>query len=150
VTGEALINFHFIFMKFQLIAGKALENSSLNDIAFRLNVPLMDGFLDKVILPSNGLQMFFQIFIVIAEILVGLSLMGGLLTTVGAGVSLVLQVMFVMTTGLYLGTFWMIFAAIALLIAGGRTFGLDYYAMPALKKCWKKVRFVKKWYLYHD
>ena len=58
--------------------------------------------------------------------------------------------MFVMTTGLYLGTFWMIFAAIAVLIGGGRVFGLDYYAMPALKKGWKKVRWVKKWYLYHD
>jgi NADH:ubiquinone reductase (H+-translocating) len=150
VTGQTLINFHFLFMKFQLITGKALEASTLNDIAFRLNVPLLDRFLDKLVLPNPGMQMFFQIFIVICEILVGLSLAGGLLTTVGAGVSLILQMMFVMTTGLYLGTFWMIFAGIALLIAGGRTFGLDYYAMPLLKKGWKKVRWARKWYLYHD
>jgi len=150
VVGQVLFNINLWLVKFQLIAGKALADSTLNDIAFRLNVPLMDSFLDKVVLPSNGLTMFFQIFIVIAEILIGLSLMGGLLTTVGSGVSLILQVMFVMTTGLYLGTFWMIFAAIALLIAGGRTFGLDYYAMPLLKKGWKKVRCAKKWYLYHD
>jgi NADH dehydrogenase len=44
----------------------------------------------------------------------------------------------------------MIFAGIAVLIGGGRTFGLDYYAMPALKKGWKKIPIVKKSYLYHD
>jgi len=137
-------------MKFQLISGKTLEASTLNDIAFRLNIPLMDGFVDKVILPNTGMQMFFQIAIVIAEILVGLSMMGGLFTTIGSGVSLILQFMFVMTTGLYLGTFWMIFAAIAVLIGAGRTFGLDYYVMPALKKSWKRVGWARKWYLYND
>lgn len=149
-VGEALFNLHVLFVRFQLVSGKALESSGLNDLAFRLQVPLLDSFLDKVVLPSTGFTMFFQIFIVIVEILVGLSLIGGLLTTVGSGVSLVLQLMFVMTTGLYLGTFWMVFAAIALLIAGGRTLGLDYYAMPALKKAWKRVRWAKKWYIYHD
>jgi NADH dehydrogenase len=58
--------------------------------------------------------------------------------------------MFIMTTGLYLSTFWMIFAAIAVLIGGGSTFGLDYYAIPALKKGWSKLKFVRKWYIYHD
>jgi NADH dehydrogenase len=58
--------------------------------------------------------------------------------------------MFVTTTGLYLNSFWMIFAGIALLIAAGRTLGLDYYAMPVLKRKWKNVKWVRKWYLYHD
>jgi NADH dehydrogenase len=44
----------------------------------------------------------------------------------------------------------MIFAGIAVLIGAGRTFGLDYYAMPALKDGWKKIPVVKKSYLYHD
>ena len=44
----------------------------------------------------------------------------------------------------------MIFAAIAVLIGGGRTLGLDYYAMPWLKERWQRVNFVRKWYLYHD
>jgi NADH dehydrogenase len=58
--------------------------------------------------------------------------------------------MFVSTTGLYLGTFWMIFAGIAVLIGGGRTFGLDYYALPALKNGWKKLGWVRKLYIYND
>jgi NADH dehydrogenase len=91
-----------------------------------------------------------QIFIVVAEILIGLALIGGLFTFPAAGFSLILQFMFVTTTGLYLGTFWMIFAGIAVLIGAGRTFGLDYYAMPALKKGWKKIPVVRKSYLYHD
>jgi NADH dehydrogenase len=65
--------------------------------------------------------------------------MGGLFTTPAAAVSLVLQFMFVCTTGLYLGTFWMIFAAIAVLIGAGRTIGLDYYVMPFLKKQWRRL-----------
>jgi NADH dehydrogenase len=86
---------------------------------------------------------------VIAEILIGLRLSAGC-SFPAAGFSLVLQFMFVTTTGLYLGTFWMIFAGVAVLIGAGRTFGLDYYAMPALKKAWKKIPAVRKSYLYHD
>jgi NADH dehydrogenase len=91
-----------------------------------------------------------QGFIVIAEILIGLALIGGLFTTPASALSLVLQFMFVCTTGLYLGTFWMIFAAIAVLIGAGRTFGLDYYAMPFLKKQWKKLPIVRRLYIYND
>jgi NADH dehydrogenase len=58
--------------------------------------------------------------------------------------------MFVCTTGLYLGTFWMIFAAVAVLIGGGRTLGLDYWAMPWLKRLWKRIPIVRKSYLYND
>ncbi|NLA81307.1 MAG: FAD-dependent oxidoreductase [Clostridiaceae bacterium] len=150
IAGQVLFNVKVLFMRFQLVSARALTDSSLNDMAFRLQVPLLESFLDKAILPNPGLQLAMQILVVVLEILVGLSLMGGLLTTVGAGTSLLLQLMFVMTTGLYLGTFWMIFAAIALLIGAGRTFGLDYYAMPLLKKRWKRIGWVRKWYLYHD
>jgi len=58
--------------------------------------------------------------------------------------------MFVCSTGLYLSTFWMIFAGIAVLIGAGRTIGLDYYAMPALKKGWKRLPIVRKLYIYND
>jgi NADH dehydrogenase len=96
------------------------------------------------------MQMFMQIFIVVAEILIGLALMGGLLTGPAALVSLVLQFMFVCTTGLYLSNFWMLFGGVALLIGAGRTLGLDYYAMPGLKKWWKKLPIVRKLYIYND
>lgn len=115
-VGKVLINWD-IFGWFQIyfVSGKELSHSTLNDYAFKINVPLMNWFTDKVILANEGVTMFFQIFIVVAEILIGLALIGGLFTTPASAFSLVLQVMFVMTTGLYLGTFWMIFAAIALL-----------------------------------
>ncbi|MBP1754329.1 MAG: FAD-dependent pyridine nucleotide-disulfide oxidoreductase [Firmicutes bacterium] len=150
-VGHVLINFDFLgLFKVIFISGKQLAQSTIGDYAFKLDVPLMNWFVDKLIMPYDGVQMVMQIFIVVAEILIGLALMGGLFTTPAAAVSLVLQFMFVCTTGLYLGTFWMIFAGIAVLIGAGRTLGLDYYAMPGLKKLWKKLPFVRKWYIYND
>jgi NADH dehydrogenase len=110
----------------------------------------MNWFVDTLILPYNSVQIFMQIFIVVAEILIGLALIGGLFTSPAAAFSLVLQIMFVCTTGLYLGTFWMIFAGITVLIGAGRTLGLDYYAMPSLKNIWKKLPFIRKLYIYND
>ena len=151
VVGEALINFDFLgLIRFIFVTGTDLASATLSDLAFKLDIPVMNWFVDTLILPNDSIQIMMQIFIVVAEILIGLALMGGLFTAPAAAVSLVLQFMFVCTTGLYLGTFWMIFAGIAVLIGAGRTLGLDYYAMPQLKKLWKKIPFVKKWYLYHD
>lgn len=150
-VGQILMNFSFLgWFQVILVSGKELAKSTLNDLAFKLDVPLMNWFVKTLILPNQTVQMIMQIFIVTAEILIGLSLIGGLFTTLSSGFSLVLQVMFVCTTGLYLDTIWMVFAAIAVLIGGGRTFGLDYYAMPFLKKHWKNVKFVRKSYLYND
>jgi len=132
------------------VSGKAIAESSLSDYAFKLNVPVMNWFVDNVVLSGDQIQIFMQIMIVVMEILIGLALIGGLFTTLSSGVSLVLQAMFVCTTGLYLNTFWMIFAGIAVLIGGGRSLGLDYYVMPWLKKVWKKIPFVKRWYIYND
>lgn len=149
--GHVLMNFDFLgIFRLIFVSGKTLSESTLSDYAFKLDIPLMNWFVNHVILASDTMQLVMQIFIVVAEILIGLALIGGLFTTPASAFSLVLQFMFVCTTGLYLNTFWMIFAGIALLIAGGRTLGLDYYAMPALKKLWKKIPLVKKSYLYHD
>ncbi len=149
--GTAIMNFDFLgLFRLIFVSGKDLAHSTLSDYAFRIDVPLMNWFLDKFVIHNNSMQLFMQGFIVIAEILIGLALIGGLFTTPASALSLVLQFMFVCTTGLYLGTFWMIFAAIAVLIGAGRTFGLDYYAMPFLKKQWKKLPIVKRLYIYND
>mgnify|MGYP001000190768 CR=1 FL=1 len=150
-VGEVLFNIDFLGL-FQAIfvSGTELAHSTLSDLAFKLDIPALNWFIQTLILPNESAQVAMQAFIVIAEILVGLALIGGLFTFPAAGFSLVLQFMFVTTTGLYLGTFWMIFAGIAVLIGAGRTFGLDYYVMPALKKGWKKIPAVRKSYLYHD
>lgn len=149
--GTVIVNFDFLgLFRLIFVSGKELSNSVLTDYAFKIDVPFMNWFLEKFVLSSNSVQIFMQCFIVIAEILIGLALIGGLFTTPASAFSLVLQFMFVSTTGLYLGTFWMIFAAIAVLIGAGRTFGLDYYAMPFLKKSWKKLPIVRRLYIYND
>lgn len=149
--GEVLINFNFLgLVKIIFISGEKLAHSTIGDYAFKLDIPLMNWFVDNVILPSNGMQLFMQAFIVIAEILVGLALIGGLFTAPAAAVSLVLQFMFVCTTGLYLQSFWMIFAGIAVLIGAGRSLGFDYYVMPGLKSFWKKLPLIRKMYIYND
>lgn len=150
-SGVVIFNWNILgLFRMIFVSGKELASSTLNDFAFRLDIPLMNWFVDKFILPYTWVQIAMQAFIAIAEILIGLALIGGLFTTPSAAVSLVLQFMFVCTTGLYLGTFWMIFAGIAVLIGAGRTFGLDYYAMPALKKGWRRLPLIRKSYLYHD
>jgi NADH dehydrogenase len=150
-VGTAIMNFNFLgLFRAIFVSGKAPAESTLADYAFKLDVPLVNSFINNLILPNESVQMFMQIFIVVAEMLIGLALIGGLFTTPASLASLILQAMFVTTTGLYLNTFWMVFAGIALMIAGGRTLGLDYYAMPALKRKWKNVKWVRKWYLYHD
>lgn len=150
-TGVALFNIRF-FNVFHLIlvSGVALTPAmGLSDLAFKVNIPLMNWFIDTVILSSNGMQFFMQAFIVIMEFLVGLALMGGFFTTLFATISVILQLMFLTTTGWYLNTVWMFAAGIAV-IFGGSTFGLDYWFMPWFKRQWKKIPFVKKWYLYND
>ncbi len=150
-VGHALINFNFLnLIQVILVSGKDLAHSALGDYAIKLNIPIMNWLLENTVLKSDGMQLFMQIAIVLMELLVGLALMGGLFTFPASGVSLVLQFMFITTTGLYLNTVWMLFASIACLIGAGRTIGLDYYAMPYFKRHWKKVRWAKKWYLYND
>ncbi|GAB1477025.1 NAD(P)/FAD-dependent oxidoreductase [Bacillota bacterium] len=150
-AGTAIIDWDFLgLFRTLFVSGKEVAESSLSDFAFKFDIPIMNWFLDTVVLASNGMQVAMQAFIVIAEILIGLALIGGLFTTPAAGLSIILQFMFICTTGLYLGTFWMIFAAIAVLIAGGRSFGLDYYVLPALKEGWRNIPLVRKLYIYND
>ncbi|MBO5070381.1 MAG: NAD(P)/FAD-dependent oxidoreductase [Roseburia sp.] len=149
-VGTILMNWNFGLFHTILVSGKDLASSALGDYAFKLDVPLMNWFVNNVVLANDGIQMFMQIVIVLLELAVGAGLMLGLFTFPSAAVSLVLQFMFVCTTGLYLNGIWMVFAAIAVLIGGGYTLGLDYYVGPSLKKHWKNMKWIKRWYLYND
>lgn len=150
-AGTVIWNFRFIrLFRVYFVSGKSLAESTFADYAFKLDVPFVNWIINRLVLPFHGMQMFMQIAIVIAEILIGVELIGGIFTTLGAAVSLALEVMFVCSTGLYLNTFWMIFGAIALLIGGGRTFGFDYAFMPWLKEHWKRLPFVRRLYIYND
>lgn len=150
-VGKVLLHIDFLgIFKVIFVSGKDLASSTISDYAFKLDIPAMNWFLNTFIMPHPGIQTAMQIFIVLSEILIGLALLGGLFTAPAAALSLVLNFMFVTTTGLYLNTFWMIFAGIAVLIGSGRTLGLDYYAMPWLKRLWKKIPLVRKLYIYND
>jgi len=150
-TGVSILDFDiFELIRVMFVSGKEVIDSGISDFALKVDVAPMTWFIDEFVIGNDGLQIVMQIGIVVAEILIGLALIGGLFTFISSAASLVLQVMFIMTTGLYLSTFWMIFAAIAVLIGGGSTLGLDYYAIPALKRGWGKLKFVRKWYVYHD
>ena len=150
-AGTVLLNWDiFGLIKFYFVSGKAVAESTFADFAFRVDIPFVNGMIDKMILSSDGMMMFMQTFIVVMEILIGLALIGGLFTFLSSGMSIVLQLMFVSTTGLYLNTMWMLFAGFATLIASGQTLGLDYYVIPAIKKWWVNIPFVRKWYLYND
>lgn len=139
----------FQFPLFNLI--RLIFVNTGDDYAFRVQVGFVDWLMNSVIIPSDTLQMVFQIVIVCVEILVGLALIGGLFTTFAGGVSIILMTMFLTSTGIYMGSqWWMFFGGIAMLFGAGKVFSLDYYVMPWLKRKWKNVKWVKKWYLYHD
>lgn len=107
-------------------------------------------FLETFVVASPSHEMFWQTTIIIVFFLIGLSLMGGLFTTLSAFAALAYAIIVLMTTGLPFYTWWLLFAPFALMFIGGRVFALDYYVMPWIKRRWKNCRFVKKWYLYKD
>lgn len=150
-AGVSIFNIDFLgLVRAIFVSGKPLEQAAVADYAFKLDIPLLNTFMSATVLANEPLQVVMQVLIVAAQVLIGLSLLGGLFTTPSSALSLVLLGMFVTTTGLYLSTFWMAFAAIAVLIAGGRILGFDYYVMPWLKKGWSRIPLVRKSYLYHD
>jgi len=150
-AGTVIFNIDFLgWFRAVFVSGKELVESTISDFAFKLDIAPVNWIINKFVLASDGMQMFMQISIVTAEILIGLALIGGLFTFLAAAASLVLQAMFVTSTGLYLNTLWMIFAGIAVLIGGGRIFGLDYYVMPWLKNNWRKIPLVRRLYVYND
>jgi NADH:ubiquinone reductase (H+-translocating) len=120
------------------------------ELAFKIQIPMMDTMLNTFVMPYDNMQIMFQVAVVFTQIAVGLGLVFGLFTSLSALVSLALQVSFLTSTGLYMSTWWMFFGGIVFLFGGGSTFGLDYYVMPVIKGYWNKLGFVKKWYIYHD
>lgn len=150
-AGTVIMNWDiFGFFKMIFVSGKSLAESTIADYAFKVDIPIMNWFIDTFIMPFDWVQITMQAFIVSAEILIGLALIGGLFTTPSSALSLVLMTMFITTTGMYLSNFWMLFAAVVMLWGAGSIFGLDYYITPLLKKAWKRLGLVRRFYIYHD
>lgn len=81
--------------------------------------------------------LFFQIMIVLAEIGLGLAFFSGTFTFLAALAALALNVNFLLSTGLYETSWWLIPAEIAMLAGAGRAFGLDAHLMPFFMKGWR-------------
>ncbi|OPX42341.1 NADH dehydrogenase-like protein [Ruminiclostridium hungatei] len=91
---------------------------------------------DKLVIPN---ALFFQIMIVLAEIALGLAFVSGTFTFLAALAALALNVNFLLSTGLYETSWWLIPAEIAMLAGAGRAFGLDAHLMPFLMKGWRYI-----------
>ncbi|MCX7709090.1 MAG: NAD(P)/FAD-dependent oxidoreductase [Clostridia bacterium] len=101
------------------------------------NFNLVPWFLENIVLASGATAMFFQVLVVILEVLIGLMLIGGAFSFIASVISLALMTMFLTSTGIYEKTWWMLFASIATMGGSGRAFGLDYYLIPYLNNAWE-------------
>ena len=97
---------------------------------------LVHWLLQNIVIATDGLAMFFQVLVVIFEVLVGLMFLGGMFTFLGSVISFALMIMFITSTGIYDSTWWMVFASIACMSGVGRAFGLDTYVLPWLNRVW--------------
>ncbi|PKM90844.1 MAG: pyridine nucleotide-disulfide oxidoreductase [Firmicutes bacterium HGW-Firmicutes-12] len=107
------------------------------DMIFRIDFGPVNWFIENIVLANDTTQMVFQIGVVVAEIVLGLALLSGTFTFLAALASIALTANFIMTTGIYEKTWWMIFAAIACMGGAGRAFGVDYYLIPYLNNVWE-------------
>ncbi|MBN2658598.1 MAG: FAD-dependent oxidoreductase [Spirochaetales bacterium] len=113
---------------------------------------IVDWFMNLMFYFPSGeftyMAVVFQTGMVIAEIVVGLCLLGGLFTLLASLLSIAMGLMIWSSGMAPFEMLWYIFGGIAMIGGSGSTFGMDYYVLPWLKRQWKKIPFVKKWYLY--
>ena len=93
---------------------------------------------------------FFQVLIVLAEVGIGLALIGGLFTFPAAIVSIGLSLMFLIGAMAGKEILWYIAVSIVMLGGAGRGFGLDHWVMPWLQRWWNGTRLAQRTYLYVD
>ena len=104
---------------------------------------IVDTFVSKA-------PFLFQVAIVLAEVAIGLALVGGLFTAVAAVVSIGLSLMFIIGAMAGREVLWYIAASIVMIGGAGRAFGLDHWVMPWLQRQWNRTRFARRTYLYVD
>lgn len=107
-------------------------------------------FAENILSASPALSFWLQIAVVLAEIAVGLALIGGFFTTIAAAVSILLGVMFIFSGWGNPELLWYLVAAVTVLIGAGRFAGLDYYSVPIIKRFWNRRGIAHKTYLYVD
>lgn len=110
----------------------------------------MDAFFYTADGGFTTLATVFQTGMVIGEVLFGLALMAGLFTAISAIATIAMGGMIWASGMAPLEMLWYMAGGVALIGGSGSTFGMDYYVLPFLKKIWKKIGFVKKYYLYTE
>lgn len=114
----------------------AIGNPVMDKATNELVYPTFTAFLEHVALPNAGIINF---LIPVGECLVGLGLIVGALTTAAAFFGLLMNFMF-MFAGTVSTNPWMLLIGIIVFIAGTNAgkFGIDYFALPYLRKLFKK------------
>ncbi|WP_379127944.1 FAD-dependent oxidoreductase [Paenibacillus sp. sgz500958] len=111
-------------------------------------------FMDLMFYNTDGsytfLAKWFQIGMVCAEIVFGVMLIVGLFSAIASIATIGMAVMIWSTKMASTEMLWYTAAAIACIGGSGSVFGLDYYVLPWLKKQWKKIPLVRRWYLFTD
>lgn len=111
-------------------------------------------FMDLLFYNPDGsytfLAKWFQIGMVCAEMVFGILLIVGLFTAISSIATIAMAVMIWSTKMASTEMLWYVGAAIACIGGSGSTLGLDYYVLPWLKKQWKRIPLVRRWYLFTD
>lgn len=128
----------------EMLAGRAPDVNSTASLTeeghkvFRIVTDITpkwyEWIANTIILPN---PMLFQYLIVITEVGLGLAFFTGTLTIPAAVVALGLNVNFLLSTGMYPESYWLIPAQIAMFADAGKSFGGDYFLMPYLMRQWR-------------
>ncbi|WP_410770930.1 NAD(P)/FAD-dependent oxidoreductase [Fontibacillus sp. BL9] len=138
-------------------AASAVESASTAVTA--LPVPgfvksIVNWFMDIFFYSSDGgftaLASVFQFFMVFMEIALGIMIIVGLFTAVASAATVALGIMIWSSSMASTEMIWYMTAGVALIGGSGSAFGLDYYVLPWLKKQWKRIPLVRRWYLYTE
>lgn len=99
------------------------------------------GSIMEFMIPNTEVALFFQKFMSLVEIAIGLAIIFGLFTWLANAATIALVVSFSLSGMFYWVNMWFIPVAISLMNGSGRAFGLDYYVIP-----WIQKKIGKWWY----
>ncbi len=132
---SGLEKYHSGWFDYQMLAGTAdaASGASMMQLIGDQTPGWYAWIVDAILVPN---AMLFQKLIVFTEVGIGLALIAGLFTFIAAAVAVVMNLNFMLSTGL--NDYWFLMASIACLGGAGRAFGLDHYVIPFLRNWTKK------------
>lgn len=90
----------------------------------------------------------FQVMILGTEMAIGLAILGGLFTLPAAAASIGMCLVFTLSGMFSWSQLWFVFMAILMFGGAGQVAGLDYWALPWLKRRWNSLGLVQRTHLY--